>query len=35
MVNLHRLKNNTKMNENEGTERLMTENVPEVQEVAR
>jgi hypothetical protein len=35
MKNLHRLKNNMKMNENEGTERLMIGNIPELQEVAR
>jgi hypothetical protein len=35
MVNLHQLKNNIKMNENKGTERLMIENVPELQEAAR
>jgi hypothetical protein len=35
MKNLHRLKNNMKMNENEGTERLMIENIPELQEAAR
>jgi hypothetical protein len=35
MVNLHRLKNNMKMNEDEGTERLMLGNVPELQEAAR
>jgi hypothetical protein len=35
MVNLHQLKNNIKMNENKGTERLMIGNVPELQEVAR
>jgi hypothetical protein len=35
MKNLHRLKNNMKMNENGGTERLMIGNVLELQEVAR
>jgi hypothetical protein len=35
MVNLHRLKNNMKINKKEGTERLMIVNVPELQEVAR
>jgi hypothetical protein len=35
MKNLHRLKNNMKMNENEGTERLMIANIPELQEAAR
>jgi hypothetical protein len=35
MVNLHRLKSNTKMNENEGTERLMIVNVLELQETIR
>jgi hypothetical protein len=35
MVNLHQLKNNMKMNKNEGMERLMIENVPELQEAAR
>jgi hypothetical protein len=34
MVNMHRLKNNMKLNKNEGLERLMIENVPELQEVA-
>jgi hypothetical protein len=34
MENLHRLKN-IKMNENEGTERLMIGNVPELQEATR
>jgi hypothetical protein len=33
MVNMHRLKNNMKLNKNEGLERLMIENVPELQEV--
>jgi hypothetical protein len=32
MVNLHRLKNNMKINENEGMERLMIRNIPELQE---
>jgi hypothetical protein len=35
MINLHRLKNNIKMNKNESTERLMIENIPELQEAAR
>jgi hypothetical protein len=35
MVNLHPLKNNMKMNENEGTERLMIENILKLQEAAR
>jgi hypothetical protein len=35
MVNLHRLKNNMKMNENKGIERLMIGNVPELQEAAQ
>jgi hypothetical protein len=35
MVNLHRLKNNMKMNKNEGMERLMIVNVPELQEMAQ
>jgi hypothetical protein len=35
MVNLHRLKNNLKMNENEGTEILMALNVLELQEAAQ
>jgi hypothetical protein len=35
MVNLHRLKNNMKMNENEGTEKLMIVNVPELQEATQ
>ncbi len=35
MKNLHQLKNNMKMNKNEGIERLMIENVPELQEAAR
>jgi hypothetical protein len=34
MVTLHRLKNNMKMDENEGTERLMIGNVWELQEAA-
>jgi hypothetical protein len=34
MENLHQLKN-MKMNENEGTERLMIGNVPELQESTR
>jgi hypothetical protein len=34
MENLHRLKN-IKMNENEGTKRLIIGNVPELQEVTR
>jgi hypothetical protein len=33
MVNMHRLKNNMKLNKNEGLERLMIENIPELQEV--
>jgi hypothetical protein len=32
---LHRLKNNMKMNENEGNKRLMIGNIPELQEAAR
>jgi hypothetical protein len=35
MANLHQLKNNMKMNENEGTKRLMIENVPELKEAAQ
>jgi hypothetical protein len=35
MVNLHPLKNNMKMNENEGTKRLMIENILKLQEAAR
>jgi hypothetical protein len=35
MNNLHRLKNNIKMNKNEETESLMIENVPELVESAR
>jgi hypothetical protein len=35
MVNLHRLKNNMKMNKNEGMKRLMIVNIPELQEAAR
>jgi hypothetical protein len=35
MNNLHRLKNNIKMNKNEETESLMIENVPELVEAAR
>jgi hypothetical protein len=35
MNNLHRLKNNIKMNKNEETESLMIENVPELVEFAR
>jgi hypothetical protein len=35
MVNLHRLKNNMKMNKNEETKRLMIVNVSELQEAAR
>jgi hypothetical protein len=35
MVNLHRLKNNMKMNKNEGTEKLMIVNILELQETTR
>jgi hypothetical protein len=35
MVNLHRLKNNMKMNKNEGTERLVIVNVLELQGAAQ
>jgi hypothetical protein len=35
MNNLHRLKNNIKMNKNEEIESLMIENVPELVESAR
>jgi hypothetical protein len=35
MNNLHRLKNNMKMNKNKETESLMIENIPELVEVAR
>jgi hypothetical protein len=35
MNNMHRLKNNMKMNKNEETESLMIENVPELIEAAR
>jgi hypothetical protein len=35
MVNLHRLKNNMKINENEEIEILMIGNVPELQEATR
>jgi hypothetical protein len=35
MNNLHRLKNNMKMNKNEKTKSLMIENVPELVEDAR
>jgi hypothetical protein len=35
MVDLHRLKNNMKMKENEGTKRLMIGNIPKLHEAAQ